>query len=528
MNRLSILLIALIAPLALTAQSLEEAKVKGLDVITENVLRSQVRFLASDWTEGRETGERGEYMAADYIASMLDLFGVEPGGDYVTTRAGRERTYFQTFQLLKTSMGDDQRLYLHSKSGPVTKTTGFTYGVDYTFRNTTADLDLTAPVVFVGYGIRSDEHRYNDFRGKDVEGKIILRVSGVPQSIRDQATGNQVSVILRQRDAVAREMGAVGVIEVNPNNTVLTAGVEPRDFLDMKPAQRRPSSRRPFGLSRPQTRLANPLPSITASMRLANEIVRNAGFTIEEYLSNPDGLATRQFPEVSGQSIRLVSSVNTSLINTRNVIGVIEGKNPDEVIVVGAHYDHLGMHDGYIWNGADDNASGTVGAMTLAKAFMATGVQPEKTIVIALWTAEERGLLGSRYWVENPTVPIENVMMNINFDMIARYVADDRPNAVVMTYTESHELFRDITLRNMARHNIEIEPEYVASMNPPGGSDHRSFVAVGIPIMRFKAGHREEYHTPFDETHTLDWDIMEKVVKISFANIWDLANMEWR
>jgi Zn-dependent M28 family amino/carboxypeptidase len=131
-------------------------------------------------------------------------------------------------------------------------------------------------------------------------------------------------------------------------------------------------------------------------------------------------------------------------VRVRNIIGIIEGTEPDQVIVLGAHYDHLGIGNGYIWNGADDNASGTVGVMTIAKAISESGKKPRKSIIIALWTAEEQGLLGSEYYVKNPGYPLKNLRLNMNFDMISRYIADNDPDKVIMTYTESCPGFRTI------------------------------------------------------------------------------------
>lgn len=522
-----------------SAQSRSEDVRKGLDVITENVLKAQLTFLASDWMEGRETGEKGEYISADYIASMLQLFGVAPGGDISAGPAGmyagaggmggrqgqRERSYFQNFQLVKSMPGNQQTMSVVTATPAGSKTTHFTYNVDYSFRNTAAGLEIDAPVVFVGYGIRHDRH--NDFTKKDVRGKVILRISGIPASIR--MSGANINEVNASKDVAARELGAIAVLEVSPGTIVLASGIEQMNFFNMSPSEGRPRTGRPSAsYSIPQPVIQGQMPRITVSARLANEILEPSGLTVEQYVA---GFGTRQavqVPDVAGKRVKLVSTVNTSLINVRNVIGVIEGVKRDEIIVVGAHYDHMGIGNGYIWNGADDNASGTVGVMTLAKAVMATGVKPQKTIIFALWTAEERGLLGSRYWVDNPTVPLENIKMHINFDMISRYISDDQPDAVTMTYTASHPLFREITEKNMGLYNIRLKPDYQPSDNPPGGSDHRSFVAKGIPIMRFKPGHREEYHTPADETSTIDWDIMEKVIKITFTNLWDLANTNWK
>jgi Zn-dependent M28 family amino/carboxypeptidase len=165
--------------------------------------------------------------------------------------------------------------------------------------------------------------------------------------------------------------------------------------------------------------------------------------------------------------------------------------------------------------------------MTLARAIMATGEKPENTIIFALWTAEEEGLLGSRYYVRNLAFPVKNLRLNVNFDMISRYISENNTKKVTLTYTSSYPLFRDITVSNLEKYGIDLMVDYQPSADPPGGTDHRSFVEAGVPIMRFKPGHREEYHTPGDESKTVDWDIMEKIIKISFADVWELANSKW-
>jgi len=525
-----ILAVLSLCTFSLHGQSLDESGKKGINSITENVLKAQLSFLSSNWMEGRETGTKGEYMSADYIASMLELYGVEPGGDFSGMGRGgtRGRSYFQTFQLLKSSPGEIQSMTMTSSSGAGSKTTHFTYNVDYTFRNTASGVELDAPVVFVGYGIKNDKYKYNDFNKKDVRGKIILRVSGIPATLRTQA-GAEAAAIIASRDSTAKELGVAGIIEVSAETIVLMSGVEQKDFLNMSPSEVRPrTGNPPASLSIPYPTLPDQLPRVTVSLRAANEMLRDAGFTIADYVNPAPSKQPTVFSEVTGKRIRLVSTVNTSLLNVRNIVGVIEGVNKNEVLVVAGHYDHMGIGNGYVWNGADDNGSGTVAVLTIARAFMATGVKPQKTIVFALWTAEEKGLIGSKYWVENPTVPFESIKMNINFDMVSRYITDSSPDSVTMTYTSSHQLFREITEKNMAKYNIKLRPDYVSSDDPPGGSDHRSFVAKDIPIMRFKAGHREEYHTVLDEVSTVDWDIFEKVVKISFANLWDLANTDWK
>jgi Zn-dependent M28 family amino/carboxypeptidase len=296
----------------------------------------------------------------------------------------------------------------------------------------------------------------------------------------------------------------------------------------MSPSEGEPSSGRPRASYSIPGKTTNDAPKrVTVSLRTANEILKGSGISIDDYISRADANNQYVIPQLTNREIYLKTSVKTTQIEVRNVIGLIEGRNPEQFIVLGAHYDHMGIGNGYIWNGADDNASGTVGIMTLAKAIKDTGIQPEKSIIIALWTSEEVGLLGSRYYLDNLFFPVNNIKLNLNFDMISRYISDSELDKVTMTYDIEYPVFRDITVSNLKKYGINLSVDYQPSADPQGGSDHRSFVAKGIPIMRFKPGHREEYHMPSDENSTLDWDIMEKIIKISFTNIWELANSEW-
>jgi Zn-dependent M28 family amino/carboxypeptidase len=296
----------------------------------------------------------------------------------------------------------------------------------------------------------------------------------------------------------------------------------------MSPSEKNPHSGRPYAnYSIPGKMIPENLIRITVSAKTANEILKGSGIKTDEYIKQADANESIILPTLTDKFIYLKTAVKTTRVPVRNIIGIIDGNDPDQAIVLGAHYDHMGSGNGYIWNGADDNGSGTVGVITLAKAIMETGMKPEKTIIIALWTAEEEGLLGSRYYIQNTAYPLKSLRLNVNFDMISRYVSDNEPKKVTMTYTSSFPYFRDITVSNLKKYGIDLIVDYQPSADPPGGTDHRSFVAAGIPVIRFKPGHREEYHTPGDELDTINWDIMEKIIKISFADVWDLANNNW-
>ncbi len=507
---------------------------KGLHTITTDRLKAQLEFLSSDWMEGREAGEKGAYLAADYIASMLKLYGIQPFGDYLSDLnrgndfVKNERSYFQNFNLVKTVPGDEQVLKIKDSNNKMVRSVDMTRDVDFTIRPGYQSLEIEAPVVFAGYGYIDDSMNYNDFSKLDVRGKYILKIAGFPKFVLETLTWQKAASLRKEMESRYRSMGVAGVLEYDPKATV-AGRPEMKEFMNMSPSERADLSGRPHShLSLPAKNNPDNFIRIEVSVRTANEILRGSEINTDDYILRSDGKGKYTIPELKGKSVYLKTTVKNSLLAVRNVLGIIEGKNPDSFIVIGAHYDHIGKVNGYIWNGADDNGSGTVGVMSIAAAVSATGEKPENSIIFALWTAEEEGLLGSRYFVRNPEFPVNELKLNMNFDMISRYISDNEPNKVTMTYTSSFPWFRNITSDNIKKYGIDLDIDYQPSDDPPGGTDHRSFVEAGIPVIRIKSGHREEYHTPKDEAGTLDWDIMEKIVKIGFTDTWDLANARWQ
>ena len=508
--------------------SQDEAVKRGLTAINEDVLKAQLEFLSSNFMEGRLIGENGIYLAGEYIASMLKLYGVKPAGDILSSGQLKARGYFQNFSLIKTESNEVPILSIISEENGYSKTLQLNYNIDYIVNSTNYSEEINAPVIFVGYGIKSEKMGHDDFKGLDINGKFLLKLRGYPKSFEQKMSTAEIRNTISQSEQIISSGGALGIIEFDPEIQIVGISEEP-DFLKADYAENQPS---PYSNNARYSLPSKSIPIVflraTVSSSVAEVILINSGIDIENYIKNPTSTKQKSgIPQIRNKYLCFKSDINTTRVAARNILGMVEGKDTSSIIVVGAHYDHMGIKDGYIWNGADDNGSGTVGVMTIAKAIMSTGEQPDKTIIFAFWSAEEEGLLGSRYFVRYPSYPLENIKMNINFDMISRYIEDEKPNAVTMTYNDSYPIFKDYTVLNNERYKIGLDIDFQPSGNPPGGTDHRSFVEVGIPIMRFKPGHREEYHTPWDETSDTDWDIMEKIVKINFANLWDLSNSDW-
>lgn len=231
--------------------------------------------------------------------------------------------------------------------------------------------------------------------------------------------------------------------------------------------------------------------------------------------------------EVHPDSIAKLKQEVHQKLTMRNVLGMIPGKNTKEYVIVGAHFDHLGIDpvlDGdQIYNGADDNASGVSAVLQIARAFLASGQQPERNVIFAFWDGEEKGLLGSKYFVQ--TCPfLSQIKGYLNFDMIGRNNKPQQPKQVVYFYTAAHPVFGDWLKEDIRKYSLQLEPDYRAWENPIGGSDNGSFAKVGIPIIWYHTDGHPDYHQPSDHADRLNWDKVVEITKASFLNMWKMAN----
>lgn len=210
-----------------------------------------------------------------------------------------------------------------------------------------------------------------------------------------------------------------------------------------------------------------------------------------------------------------------------NVLAFIPGERADEYVIVGAHFDHLGMDETLandrIYNGADDNASGVSAVLQIARAFAVSGQKPLRNVIFAFWDGEEKGLLGSKYFVQ--TCPfIDQVKGYLNFDMIGRNNKPEQPRHVVYFYTAAHPAFGDWLKRDIAQYDLQLQPDYRAWDRPVGGSDNASFALRDIPIIWYHTDGHPDYHQPSDHAGRLNWEKVVEITKASFLNAWSLAN----
>lgn len=575
---------------SITTRAQETPKEKGLQAITLDAIKGQLEFLSSDWMEGRGTGERGFYLASDYVASMFRVFGAIPAGDAATGGRGRfimignppaapaqpaapasppanpqpanppaqaivvqagpltpgvsgvpagqsftpTKSYFQNFTLIESQPAGGSVLTV-KKGG---QEFIFKEGIDFSLSRATMDVKFDAPVVFVGYGMVDKTNGIDDFAGVDVKGKVIIRLTGFP-GYNDNTSPMYKKLVgdnrraqyemQRKKSDVITNLGPLGVIELTINNTDAAKrwGTYKFDNI-MAPAEiSQRGSRVSMRLDSKEV-TSNPA-IITVTERVSNYLIKEGGLDIVKYEKDA-AAGTLKFKPVPipGLTAGLNVSVNTRRVNVRNVIAIIEGENPNEYVAVGAHLDHMGMYDGKIWNGADDNASGTVAVMTLAKAFIASGVKPKRNIVFCAWTGEEEGLLGSEYYTIYPAAgKISDYKFYLNFDMISRDAANDtEKNMAGFTYTKAYPKIEEITRTNADKYKINLKLDIKSEEQPTGGSDFEAFAANKIPIVEWMAAMHSDYHQPSDEVSLVDWNKMLEIIKLGYLQLWDIANGE--
>ena len=552
MKKLLFSAIFLSAVCLLNSNAQETPKEKGLQAITIDAIKGQLEFLSSDWMEGRATGEKGAYLAADYIASMFRVFGAAPAGDAASfggrmprmaLRTGPigqggpsftpSKTYFQNFTLIESQPAAGSNLSIKKAGQEYT----FDEGIDFSVSRATMDIKFDAPMVFVGYGLVDKANGIDDFAGVDVKGKVIVRLTGFPgyadttSPMYKKLIGDNIRAqfeMSRKKSESVNDKGILGIIDLTINNDIGKRWGVYKFGNNMAPAESRPrtnwSSMRFDG----KEISSNPV-TVTITERVSNLIIKEGGLDIARY-EKEAAAGTFKFKPVTiqGMNATFAVNVNSRRVNVRNVIAVIEGENPNEYVAAGAHMDHMGMDNGKIWNGADDNASGTVAVMTIAKAFAASGVKPRRSIIFCTWTGEEKGLYGSEYFTVYPSVgKISDYKFYLNFDMIARDAMNDTAkNMAGITYTKAYPRLEEITKSNVEQYKLNLKLNIRNQEAPTGGSDYTAFTENKIPVIAWMAAMHSDYHQPSDEVSLVNWNKMLDIIKLGYLQLWEAANGE--
>jgi len=449
--------------------------------------KGNLEHLASDELEGRGTGQPGIDRAAEYIADAFEKYGVKPAGD--------DDTYFQNFNLtLSRRIGSGTSLAF-SRQG---RRARLPLVLNDDFRpfpfSTSAAFD--GGVVFAGYGIVDDDSGYNDYEDVDVAGKIVLVIRRAPE-FAEFDVGTHQTFRAKASHASARRAAAILIVN------------KPGDDEQ---------ALYPFDAATGGFGLANyGIPMMHITSHAADELLRAGRLPgVKSLLERIEKAKKPASAALAGVSVR--GEVNIEPVDSpvRNVIGLIPGQGPqaDEIIVLGAHYDHLGIRNKdepafdptkHISNGADDNASGTALIMTMARVYT-QGRPPNRSILLMLFTAEEIGLLGSAHFAKHPTVDLSRCVAMLNFDMVGR-LKDEKLEVGGMRTGGFEDIVEDLG------------EEYGFKIRDGGGgrgpSDHTSFYNKKIPVLFFFTGIHRQYHRPEDDIHLINYDGALRIARFS-------------
>jgi hypothetical protein len=474
------LLIPFFCPLVSPAQD------KRSPAITADELRVHVKYLASDALEGRKAGTVGADKAAAYIDKEFVTDGLKPMGD--------KGSYLQGFDFVAGVKLGSKNSFVALEHG-AEKSLGL--NVEYRPLGFSSDDSFSGEVVFAGYGISAQDKQYDDYAGVNVAGKAVIVFRYAPALDSTKNAFDQYSS-LRYKASKAKDLGAKALI-------VVTGPLE-SDTDDL------------IKLSYDQAIGNAGIPAVNITRATADGILRSSGTTIKKL---QDDIITSKRPHsmtINNVKVDIHTDIETISNHSSNVIGYLEGTDPtlkNDVIVIGAHYDHLGYGgEGSgslkpdtvaIHHGADDNASGTAGLLELAQAFSFRRAELKRSVLFISFSGEEEGLLGSEYYVKNPTIPLDRTVAMINMDMIGRL--HNRKLIVYGTGTSGE--FDSLVTRPNA------DSSFVLSLVKDGfgPSDQSSFYGKKIPVYFFFTDLHSDYHRPSDTWDKLNYDGMEKVVR---------------
>ena len=505
-----------------------KAQKLGLISIDKNDLKAYMTFFASDELEGRETGTHANNAAALYIKTNLMRIGLKP-----IPETGE---YFQMIPLVSKYINPDENLMkINNINGdPVYSTDSIVY-----LTEPSKTVDFTGTLVFAGYGYENKETGYNDFEGIELKDKIVLIMTGNPQVTKMGETDMMFNPnIEEQKLNSIFSRGAKAVLFVyNPKNKL--SDVYRSGLAEMVPgrAGAKMVTIKNNGKPSPDIHL------LFITQHAANMMLKPTGYDLNQM---EDKIVAENKPvsvEIEGITISFKTRLETSDFSSPNVIGMIEGSDPvlkNEYIIYTAHFDHVGVNDmGEAFNGADDNASGSMGMLEIAQAFMNLKKKPRRSIVFVWVNGEEKGLLGSHYYTANPAFPLEKTLVDINLDMIgrSRMLSDTTKfMGFDLTITQPGELLvytahESTELIKMMMSSAEQSGITIIDMGTAlefGTSDHASFTAKGVPAFLFISGIHSDLHSIRDDIGKIDYDKMEKVSRMVFLLGYKVANQRER
>jgi hypothetical protein len=463
--------------------------------ITKHDLRKHLEIIAHDTLEGRETGKEGQRKAAIYLRSQFDRIGLEP----VTING--EETFYQKFQLYRRKWGETS-LTVNGKK--------YVNMEDILYlKNNPVILDKNIKVVFAGFGDKSDYHKSTD----GIKGVVIIN-SGANENWEHKVD-------------IAKKEGFDHIFVVYGNT----------DEDLREPIRLYSGFYHSSTLKFNRSTSDNDGSVFFIPPGLAEKIFN---ISIQDLISAADKNQRgkqKSIKKIPAGQIRLKVECFEESVDTENVIGFVQGsERPDEYVIISAHYDHVGVTEEGIYNGADDNGSGTTAVLELAEAFSIArkyGMNAKRSVVFILMTGEEKGLLGSRYYVQNPVFPLNSTIVNFNIDMIGRidkHHVDD-PDYVYLIGSDkiSLELHNISEKTNEEKIGLKLDYTYNEESDPNRfyyRSDHYNFAKNEIPVIFYFTGVHNDYHKTTDVVDKILFDRMERITSLIFYTAWEVANMD--
>ena len=534
-----------VAILVLTLGLVSMQAAGGRSSITPGDLKDWLTFLSSDELEGRAVFTEGLGIAAGYIQGYLQAWGVKPGGDH--------GGYLQTVRVRGVKVVNHSTVTV--RVGGESRT--FRDGEGITFpRNVGSKRTLTIDrVEFAGYGLDVPGHM--DLRGRNIEGAAVVFLGpNGPRDIDQQALRRVVTG--RSRHAIDQLRAAATIGPSNANMSGQGRGAAPASG---GAAGRGGGAPRPAPDFTTTQRLDQPIsPAVTATDAFLDFLFSKAPVHYDELKKKAADRDPLPSFRLDGVTLTFNIDADYQLVRTQlteNVIGIVEGSDPQlksTYVVVGAHYDHVGYADAEltdgkrpsppgrvtagatedrIWNGADDDGSGTVAVMALARAF-AQGVHPKRSVLFIWHAGEERGLYGSRYFADYPTVPLDKIVAQLNIDMIGRNRDDKRSEANTVYLVGSDRISTELDkISRDADQSLQPPLKLDYEMNDPSDpeqvyyrSDHYSYASKGIPIIFFTTGLHPDYHANTDDVAKIEFPKLTRVTQLVYETALRVANLD--
>ncbi|HWX54096.1 MAG TPA: M28 family peptidase [Verrucomicrobiae bacterium] len=487
-----------------------------VDSITSTELRMHLEFLASDELGGRYTLAPNFAISARYLASRLKAYGFHGGGDH--------GDFLQTFEVIASTpevTGSTLSITLGGQS------TSYSFGDFYPSSGVSGE--ASGQIVFVGAGISSRSQNHDDYAGLDVKGKIVLIAPGAPAGVDLSRLAENES-----GEEAARAHGAAGVLQIPPQRFA--------EFMKNKTFRDRAAGRESVQLARAAD---GKLPSATLGPELTDKLLAALGLDLKavyEAAKKKEALK----PKAMDATAHLVSAFRQARVTTQNVVGIMDGADPqlrNQYVAFSAHYDHLKTGDhGEIYHGADDDGSGTTAILTIAHAISLD--PPKRSVMIIFHAGEELGLLGSEYNTDfAPAVPLDKIVVDLNIDMIGRskppgddakedeHLTDAHTIYLVGTNRISPELHKISESTNAEFQKLKLDYHYNDPNDPERiyyRSDHWNYAKHGIPIIFYFDGVHVDYHKPTDTVDKIDFTKLTAVTRLVFETGWRVANMDHR